>query len=87
MEKKITTADKKPVTLDLTKLTGRDMLTAEQQARAAGDMTPMINLSMRYQAALAAQVMGIKLDDLMDYPANDFAAITNQVAAFLLNAK
>lgn len=82
MEKKNETA-KEPVILDLSKLTGRDLLKAESEARAERDMTPIISLSMRYQAALAASVMGIALDDLLEYPADEFTDITTQVAAFL----
>lgn len=69
---------------NLANLTGRDLIAAEQQARAEGDLTPMINLSLRYQAALAAKAMGVKLDDVMDLPANRFTYITNAVASFLL---
>lgn len=83
MEKAVN-SKKEPVILDLTKVTGRDMLRAEQAARAAGDMTPMISLSMRFQAELAANVMGIKFEDLEEYPADKFTDIVNQVAGFLI---
>lgn len=33
----------------LANLSGHDLIAAEQQVRAAGDLTPMINLSMQYQ--------------------------------------
>lgn len=67
----------------LANLSGRDMIAAEQQVRAAGDLTPMINLSMQYQAALAAKALGMKLDDVMELPAPVFTKLINTVATFL----
>lgn len=71
------------VLVKLSNLSGRDMIAAEQQVRAAGDLTPMINLSMQYQAALAAKALGLKLDDVMDLPAPVFTKLINTVATFL----
>ena len=67
----------------LSNLSGRDMIAAEQQVRAAGDLTPMINLSMQYQAALAAKALDMKLDDVMELPAPVFTKLINTVATFL----
>lgn len=67
----------------LANLSGRDMIAAEQQVRAAGDLTPMINLSMQYQAALAAKALDRKLDDVMELPAPVFTKLINTVATFL----
>ena len=67
----------------LANLSGHDLIAAEQQVRAAGDLTPMINLSMQYQAALAAKALGMKLDDVMDLPAPVFTKLINTVATFL----
>lgn len=67
----------------LANLSGRDMIAAEQQVRAAGDLTPMINLSMQYQAALAAKALDMKLDDVMELPAPVFTKLINTVATFL----
>ena len=71
------------VLVKLANLSGRDMIAAEQQARAAGDLTPMINLSMQYQAALAAKALDMKLDDVMELPAPVFTKLINTVATFL----
>lgn len=67
----------------LANLSGRDMIAAEQQVRAAGDLTPMINLSLQYQAALAAKALDMKLDDVMELPAPVFTKLINTVATFL----
>lgn len=67
----------------LANLSGHDLIAAEQQVRAAGDLTPMINLSMQYQAALAAKALDMKLDDVMDLPAPVFTKLINTVATFL----
>lgn len=67
----------------LANLSGHDLIAAEQQVRAAGDLTPMINLSLQYQAALAAKALGMKLDDVMDLPAPVFTKLINTVATFL----
>lgn len=69
----------------LANLSGHDLIAAEQQVRAAGDLTPMINLSMQYQAALAAKALNMKLDDVMDLPAPVFTKLINTVATFLYN--
>ncbi|WP_302221674.1 hypothetical protein [uncultured Acidaminococcus sp.] len=71
------------VLVKLANLSGRDMIAAEQQVRAAGDLTPMINLSMQYQAALAAKALDMKLDDVMELPAPVFTKLINTVATFL----
>lgn len=71
------------VMVKLANLYGHDLITAEQQVRAAGDLTPMINLSMQYQAALAAKALNMKLDDVMDLPAPVFTKLINTVATFL----
>ena len=71
------------VLVKLANLSGRDMIAAEQQVRAAGDLTPMINLSMQYQAALAAKALGMKLDDVMELLAPVFTKLINTVATFL----
>ncbi|WP_302360346.1 phage tail assembly protein [uncultured Megasphaera sp.] len=71
------------VQLVFSKLTGRDLIKAEAEVRADGEVTPMLTFSMKYQAALAARMIGITYDDMMDMNANDFSKITNAVLNFL----
>lgn len=73
----------KEVVMDFSKLTGRDLSQAESQVRASGNATPMINFCSEYQAAIAAKILGVKTDDVLDLPAVDYVAITNSVLAFL----
>lgn len=71
------------VTLDFSKLTGRDLIKAEAEVRADGEVTPLLTFSLKYQAALAARMIGITYDDIMEMNADDFSKITNRVPNFL----
>lgn len=71
------------VTLDFSKLTGRDLIKAEAEVRADGEVTPLLTFSLKYQAALAAHMIGIAYDDMMGVKAPDFSKITNAVLNFL----
>ena len=71
------------VTLDFSKLTGRDLIKAEAEVRADGEVTPLLTFSLKYQAALAARMIGITYDDIMEMNADDFSKITNRVLNFL----
>lgn len=71
------------ITLDFSKITGRDLIKAEAEVRADGELTPMLTFSLKYQAALAARMIGITYDDMMELNATDFSKITNRVLNFL----
>ena len=71
------------VTLDFSKLKGRDLIKAEAEVRADGEVTPLLTFSLKYQAALAARMIGITYDDIMEMNADDFSKITNRVLNFL----
>lgn len=73
----------KEIELDFDKIKGRDIVAAENVARQAGDMLPMLTFSSNYHAALAAQVLGAKYDDILDLPGSDFNKISNAVLSFL----
>ena len=47
------------VVLDFKQLTGRDLIKAEAEVRADGEVTPMLTFSLKYQAALAARMIGM----------------------------
>lgn len=85
LENKLTVNGKEVtiVTLDFSKLTGRDLIKAEAEVRADGEVTPMLTFSLKYQAALAARMIGITYDDIMEMNADDFSKITNSVLNFL----
>ena len=73
------------IELDFNSVTGQDMINAETEARAAGDQSPSVLLSMKYQAALAAKIIGISYDDVIGMPGEDFKKIVLPVANFLLS--
>lgn len=60
------------VVLDFKQLTGRDLIKAEAEVRADGEVTPMLTFSLKYQAALAARMIGITYDEVMGMNAVDF---------------
>lgn len=71
------------VVLDFKQLTGRDLIKAEAEVRADGEVKPMLTFSLKYQAALAARMIGITYDEVMGMNAVDFSKVTNQVLNFL----
>ena len=85
LENKLTVNGKEVtiVTLDFSKLTGRDLIKAEAEVRADGEVTPLLTFSLKYQAALAARMIGITYDDIMEMNADDFSKIANRVLNFL----
>ncbi len=72
------------VTLDFDGITGNDLIEAERTLRAMGDTSPSAYLSMKYHAIIAAKLMGVPLDDVLEMNATDFKNVTVAVAGFLL---
>ncbi len=70
----------------LESLTGYDLEAAELEERAAGNMTPEISFSKRYQARLAARAMGCALTDIQAMKAGEYVAVTLQVNNFLFGS-
>lgn len=87
LTKAITIKGKKTeeITLDFDKLTGNDLIGAEKEARAMGDQSPSVFLSMTFQAIIAGKLIGIPADDVMALPAQDFRNIVVPVMGFLLS--
>lgn len=56
--------------LDFDKITGRDLVQSEVEARAKGDSSPAIFLSMKFQMIVAAKAMGMKYKDLLGLPSD-----------------
>lgn len=73
------------ITLDFDKITGSELLKAEKEARAMGDISPSMFISMTYQAVVAAKLIGVTPDDIMALPATDFRNLVAPVATFLLS--
>ena len=70
--------------LDFDKITGRDLVQSEVEARAKGDSSPAIFLSMKFQMIVAAKAMGVKYEDLLGLPASDCKKIIASTALFLV---
>ncbi len=72
------------ISLNFDNITGNDLVTAESEVRAMGDQTPSVFLSMRFQAAVAAKLIGVPVDDVLALPVPDFRKLVFPVANFLL---
>lgn len=81
---KVKGKDTTSISLDFEKITGNDLLKAEKEARAMGDQSPSVFLSMTFQAVIAAKLIGVPPDDILALPAQDFRNIVFPVANFLL---
>jgi hypothetical protein len=73
----------KTLNLDLEKLTGHDLIKAEQEARAMGDNSLNPLFGSQGLAAVAARAGGIIMDDIMALPGPDFLQVINTVSSFL----
>ena len=73
------------INIDFNNITGNTMIAAENEVRAMGDTTPSVFLSMRFQASLAAKIIGVTVDDIMALNGTDFKNIILPVANFLLS--
>lgn len=87
LEKALTTTggEVREVEFDFNKLKGSDLIAAEKEVRAMGDQTPSVFLSMNFQAIVAAKLIGVPVEDILDLPATDFRNIVFPVANFLLS--
>lgn len=87
LKKKLSVAGKEveTVTLDFEKITGDVLLSAEKALRATGDVTPVLQLSMHFQALIAAQLIGVPVEDVKELNCGDFMKIVNAVRDFLLS--
>ncbi len=66
----------------LENLTGKDLEKLEKIARTLGERMPEITLSKKYQALVAAKVLGVKYDDITDLPAKQYLEVTLSVFNF-----
>lgn len=81
---KIGDSETTEIEIDFSKITGNDLVRAEAEARAKGDTSPSMFLSMKYQLMLAAKIIGVKYEELLDLPAEDCKKVIAPVALFLL---
>lgn len=67
----------------LEKSTGTDFIQAERQARLLGDSTPSIVFSVKFQAILLANLLGVPVEDVEELPMQKFVTAIGKVNAFL----
>ncbi|MBQ4358969.1 MAG: hypothetical protein II767_01800 [Proteobacteria bacterium] len=83
MEKKINLSK---LNEKLETLTGFDLEAAEMEERAAGNMTPDVSFSKRYQSRLAAKALGCAHDEIQSLKGNEYTLATTMVSNFLFGA-
>ncbi|WP_419557165.1 phage tail assembly protein [Phascolarctobacterium succinatutens] len=74
----------KEVQLDFEAIRGKDLIAAEKEVRKMGDTTPSVFLSMDFQALIAAKLIGVPVEDVLDMHSSDFKNLVLPVANFLL---
>ena len=85
LTKPITYKDKQLNTLDLdlSQLTGRDLLDAEDSLKAQGVSVPAWEYSRAFLLEVAAKSLHIPPEVLRELSASDFTRMINEVLAFL----
>ncbi len=68
----------------LNKLSGADFATAEREARERGEQAMDIVISRTFHAILAAKVLAVPPEDIIDLPIREYTVITGEVGSFLL---
>ena len=75
----------KEIILNFEAIRGKDLIEAEKEVRMLGDTTPTVFLSMNFQAGIAAKMIGVPVDEIMEMNSADFKKIIVPVASFLLS--
>lgn len=71
----------------LNRLSGRELLLAEQAERNTGNKMAELSLSKSFQARLAALALEVPVDDLKELPLREFNLVTSTVFTFLYPAE
>ena len=71
------------IDLDLSNLTGKDILDVENMLKAKGITVAAWEYSRAFCAAVAAKAIGIPAAALNELPASDFTKIVNETLVFL----
>lgn len=76
--------EKETLSLDFSKLTGKDFLNAEKLARMKGDQTAQVAVSATFQAIIAAKAGKVSYEKIEKLSLDKFSEVVSTVAAFLL---
>lgn len=68
---------------DFDKIKGSTLLKCEKKAKEVDSSIVVPQLSMVFQAHVAAAAVGARYDDIMNLPGSDFMAVTMRVSRFL----
>ena len=69
------------------KIKGATLLKCEKKAKETDSSIVVPQLSMTFQAHVAAAALGMRYDDIINLPAPDFMAVTLKVSRFLSGAE
>ena len=74
---------KEELILDFDKITGAALLKCEVKARQSDKGMVVPQVSLTFQAHVAAAAAGLKYDEIINLPGSDFMALTVAVSNFL----
>ena len=72
---------------DFDKIKGSTLLKCEKKTKDIDNTVVVPQLSMIFQAHVAAAALGMRYDDIINLPAPDFMAVTLKVSRFLSGAE
>ena len=75
------------IIFDFDKIKGATLLKCEKKAKEVDSSIVVPQLSMTFQAHVAAAALGMRYDDIINLPAPDFMAVTLKVSRFLSGAE
>lgn len=74
------------LTFDWDKINGYELIKIERNAKKEDATMTVPALSQVYQAHVAAVATGLKYDEILTMPGQDFVAVTLKTQNFLLNS-
>ena len=78
---------KEELIFDFAKIKGSTLLRCEKRAKETDNSIVVPQLSMAFQAHVAAAAAGVKYDEIINLPGLDFMAVTLKVSRFLSGAE
>lgn len=75
------------IIFDFDKIKGSTILKCEKKTKDIDNTVVVPQLSMIFQAHVAAAALGMRYDDIINLPAPDFMAVTLKVSRFLSGAE
>ncbi len=78
---------KTELVFDFDKIKGSTLLKCEKKAKEVDNSIVVPQLSMVFQAHVAAAALGMRYDDIINLPAPDFMAVALKVSRFLNGAE